>query len=211
MTVGVVVIVVVIAIGVAIAVLPLGLPLGLPFCTDGVAIATPLGWLWFQRAAAPFRPAFTASEWRFVAAWRSCSMRGLTSPSAVFRNRARTAFQSASDSRQRVIPAQAERSSGTLPFVQAYIRSWVYAHPWVGVRVAVLTRKSAGYIGNQGRSVAMRVSKDRGEAGERVEGNPAPRPVVEMSSSSTRSAPCTGLSGSIPCPHLARQLTRSKG
>jgi hypothetical protein len=41
------------------------------------------------------------------------------------------------------------------PFVQAYMSIWVYAQPCTGVSIAVLTRKSVGYIENQGRSVAM--------------------------------------------------------
>lgn len=65
--------------------------------------------------------------------------------------------------------------------------------------------------GTTGIALPSEAPKDRGRAGERVESNPAPHPVVRMSSSSTRSAPCTGHDGSIPCPRRTCDLTRCPG
>jgi hypothetical protein len=69
---------------------------------------------------------------------------GLANGSAIGSKRPRMIAQSRSESGQRVRIEQASRSSGMPPFVHAYMRSWVYDQPWMGVIVAVLTKKSVG-------------------------------------------------------------------
>jgi hypothetical protein len=65
------------------------------------------------------------------------------------------------------------------PFVHAYMSSWVYAHPCTAVRVAVLTRKSVGYIENHGR-FGMEPPINRGGAGSRCKRTRA-TPGIRMS------------------------------
>jgi hypothetical protein len=60
-----------------------------------------------------------------LASVRSVSMRGFVRPCSPGRKRDRIAFQSASVSLHRVMAEQVARSSGTVPFVQAYMSSWV--------------------------------------------------------------------------------------
>jgi len=52
-------------------------------------------------------------------------MRGFVRPFSPGRKRDRIAFQSASVSLHLVMAEQVARSSGTVPFVQAYMSSWV--------------------------------------------------------------------------------------
>jgi hypothetical protein len=63
-------------------------------------------------------------------------------------NRARMTAQSPSDRSHRVMREHVSRSSGTAAFVHAYRSNCVYAHPCTGDIIAVLVRKSVGYIGN---------------------------------------------------------------